>query len=295
MSTQELVQQLLNGLAAGSTIALLALGLALLFSVMGLINFAHGELLTIGGYTTWVSLDHGVPWPLVIPLTLAATAGAAVVIERVAFRRLRGASVVTLLLTSFAISYLLQTVFQIWISAAPQGIALPGWVNTVVRVGPYALPLVKLITIATTLIALAALTLFLRRTTLGLAIRAAADDFDVVRLMGIRANRVVAGAFAISGLLAGVAALLFFAQTAAVDPHSGTAPVVKAFIAVVLGGMGSLAGAVAGGFALGFAEVLMQATLPDGVIEFRDAIVLGLVIAVLLARPGGLLGRAVES
>jgi branched-chain amino acid transport system permease protein len=292
MSTEELVQQTINGLALGSSYALLALGLAMVFSIMGLINFAHGELLTIGGYTMWVAFEHGVPWPLVIPLTLLSTTVAAVLMERVAFRPLREASLVTLLITSFAVSYFLQTVFQIGINTQPEGIGLPSWVNEVANVGSYAIPIVKLVTAAVTFVALIALTVFLRRTMLGISMRAAAEDFAVTRLMGVRANAVVVAAFAISGLLAGIAALLFFAQTAAVDPTTGTPPVVKAFIAVILGGLGSLSGAVAGGFLLGFAEVIFQATLPDGVLEFRDAFVLSLLIAVLLFRPGGLLGRA---
>src|SRR6266545_3335597 len=261
-----LVEQYVNGLALGSSYALLALGLAMVFSIMGLINFAHGELLTIGGYTMWVAFEHGVPWPVVIPITL--------------------------LITSFAVSYFLQTVFQIGINTQPEGIELPIWVNDVAHVGSVAIPIVKLVTAGVTLLALVVLTLFLRRTLLGISMRAAAEDFPVVRLMGVRANGVVVGAFAISGFLAGIAALLFFAQTAAVDSTTGTAPVVKAFIAVILGGLGSLTGAVVGGFVLGFAEVIFQATLPDGVLEFRDAFVLSLLIAILLVRPAGLFGRA---
>src|SRR5437667_10381819 len=111
----QLIQELVNGVSLGSTYALLALGLAMVFSIMGLINFAHGELLTIGGYTMWVTLKHGVPWPFVVVLTLVATTLSAVAMERIAFRPLRGASLVTLLITSFAVSYLLQTVFQIGI------------------------------------------------------------------------------------------------------------------------------------------------------------------------------------
>ncbi len=115
-----------------------------------------------------------------------------------------------------------------------------------------------------------------------------------MRLQGVRADRVVALAFALSGLLAGVAALLFFAQTSAVDPATGTAPIVKAFIAAVLGGLGSLVGAVAGAFVLGFAEVIMQATLPGAVIEYRDALLLALVVCLLLVKPAGLVGRTAE-
>jgi branched-chain amino acid transport system permease protein len=293
MSTQELIQQAINALSLGSTYALLALGLAMVFSIMGLINFAHGELLVIGGYTMWVLLDRDVPWPAVIPLTLLASSLAAVAMERIAFRPLRGASLITLLITSFAVSFSLQTIFQIGIDTAPQGIELPAWVDEVINLGPYSISLLKVLTTVVTITALVVLTVFLKRTRLGIAMRAAAEDFDVTRLMGVRANAVVIAAFAISGLLAGVAALLSYAQTAAVGPTDGTFPVVKAFIAVVIGGLGSLTGAVVGGFALGVTEVMLDALLPDGARPFEDAFALIVVIAILLLRPQGLVGRPV--
>lgn len=287
----QLVQNLINGASLGSTYALLALGLALVFSIMNLINFAHGELFTIGGYTMWVLLDRGVPWPLVVVITPLVCSVAAMLMERVAFRPLRGANLVTLLITSFAVSYFLQTLFQISISAAPEGIELPGWVNDTVHVGSYTIASVKLVTIGVTLSALLALTTFLRRTVLGLSMRAAAEDFQIVRLMGVNADRVVLLAFGVSGLLAGVAALLFFATTAAVDPVTGTPLVINAFIAVILGGLGSLPGAVVGGFVLGFAEVLFEARLPGNAVQFSNAFVLLVLIGLLLLRPQGLLGR----
>jgi branched-chain amino acid transport system permease protein len=287
----ELVQNVINGLSLGSTYALLALGLALVFSIMGLINFAHGELFTIGGYTMWALFDHGVGWPIVIVATPLVCAVAAMLMERVAFRPLRGAGLVTLLITSFAVSYFLQIVFQIGISAAPEGIELPGWVNDTVHVGSYTIASVKLVTTGITLVSLVALTVFLRRTLLGVSMRAAAEDFQVLRLMGVNANRVVLLSFAVSGLLAGVAALLFFSTTAAVDPTTGTPLVINAFIAVILGGLGSLPGAVVGGFVLGFAEVFFESRLPGTATAFSNAFVLLVIIGLLLLRPQGLLGR----
>ncbi len=287
-----LVQQGINALSLGSTYALLALGLAMLFSIMGLINFAHGELLVIGGYTMWALLEHGVPWPAVIPLTLLAPALVAIAMERIVFRPLRGASLVTLLIASFAVSLLLQTVFQIS-AGTDKGIELPGWVDDVVNVGPYTISLLKIVMTGVTMLALLLLTLFLKRTLLGIAMRAAAEDFEVTRLMGVRANAVVIAAFSLSGLLAGVAALFFFTQSGSVGPFDGTEPVVKAFIAVVIGGLGSLTGAVVGGFALGITEVVLDAALPAGAQPFGTAFALLVVIAILLLRPQGLVGRPV--
>jgi branched-chain amino acid transport system permease protein len=287
-----LVQQAINALSLGSTYALLALGLAMLFSIMGLINFAHGELLVIGGYAMWTLLEHGVPWPIVIPLTLLAPALAAIAMERVAFRPLRGASLVTLLIASFAVSLLLQTVFQIF-AGTDKGIELPSWVDDVVDVGPYTISVLKIVMTGVTLLTLLLLTLFLKRTLLGIAMRAAAEDFEVTRLMGVRANAVVIAAFFLSGLLAGLASLFYFTQSGSVGPFDGTEPVVKAFIAVVIGGLGSLTGAVVGGFALGITEVVLDAALPAGAQPFGTAFALLVVIAILLLRPQGLVGRPV--
>jgi branched-chain amino acid transport system permease protein len=291
MTLHEFVQQCINGLSLGSTYALLALGLAMVFSIMGLINFAHGELLTIGGYVMWVLLDHDTSWAAVVPLTLVACVLAAVAMERVAFRPLRGASIATLLITSFAVSFLIQTALQIFISAEPEPILHTGWADASYSVGPYTIGRIQLVTAATTLGVLVLLTVFLRRTLLGISIRAAAEDFSAVRLMGVSANRVVISAFALSGLLAGIASLLYFAQAGAVDPGTGTPPVIKAFIAVTLGGLGSLTGAVLGGYLLGFTDQILQAVHSPTVLQFHDAIVLAVLVGILLLRPQGLIGR----
>jgi branched-chain amino acid transport system permease protein len=148
---------------------------------------------------------------------------------------------------------------------------------------------VPLASIIVTAVSLAVLTLFLKRTTMGQAMRAASEDFQVLRLMGIRANRVIAVAFALSGALAGISAVLWVAQRGSVDPLMGFIPVLKAFVAAVIGGLGSLPGAVAGGFVLGITEVLFQAFLPEAALPFRDAFVLSVVIAILIWRPEGLI------
>ena len=211
--------------------------------------------------------------------------------ERVAFRPVRGASGTTLLLTSFAVSAILRVLFQNLISARPIPVSIPTSLSGVVTIGPLHLGMIQLISIVVTLVMLLGLNLFLHRTMAGRAMRAAAEDFAVLRLMGIRANSVVATAFAISGLLAGVAGLLWVAQRGSVDPLMGALPVLKAFIAAIIGGLGSLSGAVAGGFLLGFIEVILQAYLPESLLPYRDAFAILLVIAVLLFRPQGLLAR----
>jgi branched-chain amino acid transport system permease protein len=283
-----IAQYIVNAVSLGGVYALLALGLAVVFSIIGLINFAHGELLTVSGYALLGSLLLGVPLPAAALVALGAGVMAALAMERIAFRPMRGASVTSLLLTSFAVSSLLKVVFQNGVSARPQPVALPEWMTGSYAVGATSIGVGPILSIATAAIALVMLEWFLQRTVAGTAMRAAAEDFDVVRLMGIPANTIIATAFALSGVLAGIAALLWVAQRASVDPLMGFTPVLKAFVAAVVGGLGSLRGAVAGGFLLGAIEVTLQTVLPDSLAAYRDAIVLTGVIAILLVRPDGL-------
>ena len=283
------VQQTVNALALGGTYALLALGLAVVFSIMGLINFAHGELMTISGYTLMYCGILGVPFAVSVPLAILAAVLAAVAMERIAFRPVRGGSGATMLITSFAVAMILQVLFQNLISPRSQAVALPQILSQSVHLGNVIIGVNKIAAIGATVLMLIFLDHFMNRQKTGIAMRAAAEDFAVARLMGIRANTVIAGAFAISGLLAGVAAVLWVSQRASVDPLMGFTPVLKAFIAAILGGLGSLRGAVAGGFMLGFIEVYLAAFLPQELQEFRDPIGLGLVVLILLFRPNGMI------
>ena len=286
-----LVQQGINALALGGTYALLALGLAMVFSVLGLINFAHGELMTVTGYAMFFSLAAGMPLALAVAVGIAMAIATAVAMERVAFRPVRNANTATMLLTSFAVSTVLHMLFQNLISARPKAIPVPGWMVGAIELGGLAIGVIQALSIVATALLLVCLTLFLRRSILGIAMRAAALDFPVTRLMGVNANAVISTAFAISGLLAGVAGVLWLAQRGSVDPLMGFLPVLKAFIAVVLGGLGSLTGAVVGGFTLAFIEVALRAFLSEDWLPFRESITLSLVIVLLLLRPAGLLGR----
>lgn len=285
-------QQVVNALSLGGVYALLALGLAVVFSIMGLINFAHGDLMTIGGYVIWFgAMMLGAPMYIVVPLGVIAVMLSAMLMERIAFRPVRGASGTTMLLTSFAVSIILQVLFQVLLSARPKGIQFPEEVSQSISILGVRIGMLQLISILIVVIALVAIVLFLRYTTLGLGMRAAAEDFPVARLMGLRANGVVTAAFAISGFLAGLAAFIWVAQRGAVDPAMGLFPVIKAFIAAVLGGLGSLPGAVLGGFILGVAETFFRAVLPDVMLPFADAFSLVIVLMILVFMPQGLLGK----
>ncbi len=283
------VQQIINALSLGSIYALIALGVAIVFSILRLANFAHGEMVTVSGYTLYLTLGV-MPWFFAFPLAVAAAILASLILERVAYRRLRGAQPLTLLMTSFAVSVGLQSLFLLFFGPRPKSIELPPFVDTMAVVGGIRFQLLDVVTLVSTVVIVVVLTFFLRRTILGLAMRAAADDFPVTRLMGVRANAVIVGAFAVSGLLAGIAGLFFFALVPNVVPTSGFEPMLKGFIACVIGGLGSLTAAVVGSFLLAFVEVACGSLLSSSLNPYLDAIVFAVAIAILRWRPGGVLG-----
>jgi branched-chain amino acid transport system permease protein len=287
----EVVQQMINALSLGSVYALVALGLAVVFSVLGLVNFAHAQLITLAGYAMW-GVSGQTFWLVLMLAAIVAGAAGALALERLVFVRLRSASLAAMLLASVAVGIIMQTGFQIFFGAEPKRINYPGWTSETITVLGVRMQVLDLVTIVTTALLLAGLLLFLRRTVMGVALRAAAEDFAVARLMGVRAGVVVASAFVVSGLLAGVAGFFWFASSGIVQPDGGTTPLLKGFIAVVIGGLGSLSGAVAVGFGLGILETLIQAYAPGSVTPFSDTLVFGVLLVVVVLKPMGLLGRS---
>ncbi|HEV2036782.1 MAG TPA: branched-chain amino acid ABC transporter permease [Candidatus Dormibacteraeota bacterium] len=285
------LEQLINALALGSIYALIALGVAMVFSILGVINFAHGEFLTVAGYSMLFLTLQKVSWVLIVPMSILSAVLTAIVLERIAFRPVRSAPAMTLLLTSYAASTIIQNTLLLSIGAIPKSLNFPAWVDSQIGFGGLTVQWLDVITLLTTLGLLFGLTLLLRRTVIGLALRSAAEDFSITRLMGVRADLIVVGAFAVSGALAGWAALFYFGSAPVVLPSSGLHPLLKGFIASVIGGLGSLPGAVVGGFLLAFLEVFFQATLPGNLTGYVDALVFVIVILILLFRPNGLLGR----
>ena len=287
----ELIQQAVNGFSLGSTYALLALGLAIVFSIFGLVNFAYGELITIAAYTMLLTSYLGLPWTMQILAGVIAAVIGSVLMEKIAFKPVRHADPTTMIITSFGVAIAIQAIFTMTVSARPRAVPQPDWTASSISVGGIIIPGYQLLTIGVTIVALLAMTLMLRKTRIGLSMRAAAEDFGAARLLGVRANRVVSAAFAISGLLAGVAAILILTRTGGVvEPTMGLSPVLKAFVAIVIGGIGSLSGAVLGGFILGFAEVALRAGLPSAVTGLADGVLFAVVVIIIVSRPEGILG-----
>lgn len=284
------IQRLLDVLSVGSTYALLALGLTLVYSVMNLINFAYGMMLVWSAFVAVVLVNAGVPTPLVLVTCVVFSALLSVAVGRVAFRPFLTAPPVTLLITSFGVELVLQYVALVIFGENPRILKVPTYLSQVYHVGGVRIPNSELTTIVTALIVVGGLYLVLNRTRFGIRIRAAAEQPEIARLMGISPGLILIAVFAISGAIAGVVGLLWFAQVGAITPRSDLDPTFKAFVAIVLGGLGNARGAVVGGLALGAIEVLLSAVLPDAALGYSDAIVFGSVIAILLWRPTGLVG-----
>ncbi|WP_116999498.1 branched-chain amino acid ABC transporter permease [Desertimonas flava] len=284
-----IVQDLVNALNLGSMYALYALGISVVFGIMRLINFAHYSLILAGGYTMVLTGS----WPLVLRViaTVAVCVALAVLLELVAFRGARGASPTTLLITSFAVSFVIAAVAEFAFGSLPRSTTVSPWLRNSLTIGDVYIPRINLVTLVVTLVLLTALSLLLAKTTIGLQMRAAAEDFTTSRLLGVRANKVISLAFAISGVLAAAVAVLLLGTSGQVTPTFGLSAVLFGLIAAVAGGLDSLKGAVIGGFALGIASQLLQRFLPLPLRPYRDAFLFLAVFVLLVVRPQGIVSR----
>ncbi len=285
----ELLQNLIDGLGRGSIYALLALGVAVIFGVMHLLNFAHGELITVSGYVAFWTISEGWSWYLVTPIIIGTAIVTSLVIERVAFSRVRGSSDFTLLLTSFGVHFVVSAIFLLYVSASVKTFSRPGWVTNTYSIGSLHIEVFDTVVIGVTLVTLLGTSWLIQRTMFGLALRAAAADFDTARLMGVRSDTVIRGAFALSGLLAGIAGVFWLMRAGNTVPSAGITPMLKGVLAALIGGLGSLRGAVLGGFVLGLAEVLLRSRLPDSVASLTEGFVFLLIALLFIFRPQGLI------
>ena len=300
---QAVVQNIIDALSLGSLFALTSLGIGLIFGIMRLINFAHGDLIMIGAYALIVPSAAVAPQLFIGAWHPAAVVAAIILIviifavacERLAFRPLRDADPSVLLIASFALSFFFQNMVLLIYEGRPKGVDLWPVLTDPFLLGDIRLPRLQIVMIAATAALLILLVLFLKRTAIGRQMRAASEDFMMARFLGVRANRVIAAAFAISGLLAAVVSLLFVVQNGVLKFDMGVPLVLAAFVGTVVGGMGSLVGAVVGGFVVGVASVFFQIVLPLEMRLNRDAWVYGLILVTLLLRPGGIVKvKAVE-
>jgi branched-chain amino acid transport system permease protein len=280
------LQTIVDGLALGALYALVAIGLALVFGVMRLVNFAQGELITAGAYS--LTLTNGLPLVASIVICFLVCIALSLAIERVAFRRLHGSAPATTLVATFAVAFVLEAVWLI--AFGPQGRTgdLLSALNHSATHGSLHLRWVTIVTIAAGFVLLGGTALIVNRTNIGLQMRAAAMNFRAARLLGVHANRVISFAFVLAGVFAAVVALLFTVQNPLVTPTFGLDVTIVALVGAVVGGIDRLWSATAGGFFVGFVTSLLGGVLPSSARIFLPSFTFLLVIVVLLARPAGL-------
>ena len=285
----DILQSLIDGLGRGSIYALLALGIAVIFGVMHMVNFAHGELITVGAYVAFaVVVSAGWGWWAAVPLIFGAAVGTSVAIEFIAFRWVRGSSDFTMLLTSFAVHFLVQAIFLMTMGASVRSFPRPEWADRVWSVGDLNIQVIDIAVIGATAATLAVTVYLLQRTMFGISLRAAAEDFDAARLMGVRSNKVIRQAFILAGALAGIAAIFFLMRTGQARPTTGLSPLLKGILAAIIGGLGNMHGAVYGGLLLGVSEVLLRSWLPEDLVGITDGVVFALIALFFIFRPQGL-------
>lgn len=282
---------LINAISLGSLYAMIALGLVIVYGILKLVNFAYGELIMVAGYGLYLlgTLSLSLPWFVMAILAVLVAVVTSYLTELVAFRPVRDKSLTAMLVTSFAVSTLLQNAALLVVSPRARAVPLPAIFSQSVAIAGLDIPARNILSIITALVLFGALTLLLKYTVLGIALRAAADDFKMTRLLGVPANLVISVAFMISGFFAGVVALFWTGRTASVIPTIGLAPLLVAFVACVIGGMSNLLGAVVGGYLYGMVYSLLSLWLPQSLLDYREAFMFLIVILILVFRPSGLI------
>lgn len=284
---EEFIQQLLNGLHVGSIYALIALGYTMVYGIVKLINFAHGDILMIGAYATYFLVNAGVPIWISIILSMIICAIVGVAIERLAYKPLRRAPRISALITAIAVSLFLQNLSMILFK--PDGRPFPRIVDfKPIQIGNIKIEGLTILTIVVSTILMVALHFFINKTKTGKSMRAVSQDRDAAMLMGINTDKTISITFAVGSALAAVGGILFSMAYPLIDPYMGTMPGLKAFIAAVLGGIGVIPGAMFGGIIMGVAESFTKAYISS---QLSDAVVFGILIVVLIVKPSGIFGK----
>ena len=285
------LSQLFNGIKLGSVYAMVAIGYSMVYGILRLINFAHGDIMTVGVYTILVLFTtYGMPLWLTIIISVAISIIVGLTAERVAYRPLRSSGEETTLISSLAVSILIQNIIVMVFSPQRVAFHLPDYLSKLHTFGTVRLSTMNIITFVAVFVILIALSYMIKNTRVGMAMRACSDNMNAARLMGINVTTIIVIAFAIGSALAALSGLMLAGEYKTIDPLMGFVPGLKAFCAAVLGGIGSLGGAVLGGFILGIIEMLFAGLMPTEITPYRDAFVFLVLILVLLIKPNGILG-----
>ena len=293
MTSELLLQQLANGISLGSLYALLAIGYTMVYGILRLINFAHGDIFMMAAYFMVFSIvTFRLPWHIAIVVVIIVTIALGVLLEKTAYRPLRNAPRMSIMISAIGASFLLENLATYLFTGVPRGFPDIRILTTTVELGSLSLTVATLITPFVTLILLYVVLFITNKTKIGMAMRAVSKDFETAKLMGININQVISTTFVIGSALAAVGAILWGSRYPSVMPLMGVMPGLKCFIAAVLGGIGNATGAVLGGFILGMAEIMLITFLPS-LTGYRDAMAFVILIVVLLVKPTGLLGEKV--
>lgn len=287
MSLTTFLQQCLTGISLGGAYALIAIGYTLVYGILRLINFAHGDIFMMAGYFMIFAMAS-LPWFLAIPVTLVVTVFLGVAIERMAYRPLRTAPRMSVMISAIGVSYLLQNLATYLFTALPKGYPEIPFLKKIFQIRGLSASFVTFLTPVVTLVLVYLLIILINHTKIGMAMRAVSKDYETASLMGIKINKTITFTFAVGSLLAGIGSILYFTDRMTVFPFSGSLPGLKCFVAAVFGGIGSIPGAVIGGFILGLGETALVAL---GYSTFSDAFTFILLIIMLLIRPTGLFGE----
>jgi branched-chain amino acid transport system permease protein len=285
------MQTVLDAISLGGTYALAALGLGLVFGVMRLVNFAHAELITISAYI--MVITHELPLLFSFLIAAAVAAAVAVITELTIYRRLRGTGPAIMLIASFGLSVGLQKTYELIFGALPRSAAVAPWMTGSIEIAGLNITVSSLITVGLTVVILLAMGYLVDYTTLGLQLRAAAADFKTARLLGVRSNRLITSAFAISGVLAAFVGFIIVVENPQVEPMFGLNITILALVGIVIGGISSLRGAALGGFIVGFILSILNTVLGNARVYAYSYLFLAVVL-ILLLRPGGLLSKRNE-
>ena len=288
MSAATLAQHFLTGISLGGSYALIAVGYTMVYGILRLINFAHGDLFMMSGYFMIFAMAS-LPWFIAVPLVLLFTIILGVTIEKVAYAPLRSAPRMSVMISAIGVSYLLQNLATYLFTAIPKAYPEIPFLKKILTFGSITTSLVTLITPFLTVIIVIILVQVINHTKIGMAMRAVSKDTEASRLMGIKVNTTITSTFVIGSLLAAIGAVLYFTDRMTVYPYSGSLPGLKCFVAAVIGGIGSIPGAVIGGFIIGICETFLVAF---GYSTFSDAFTFLLLIVILLVKPTGLFGEA---
>ncbi len=286
------ISYLLSGISLGSVYAIIALGYTMVYGIAKMLNFAHGDVLMVGGYTAFIAFNQmGLPIPLAVLLSMAVCTALGVLIERIAYKPLRNANSLAVLITAIGVSYLLQNLALLFFSANPKSFTSFVKISSIkLAGGNLIISGETVVTIVVGAIVAVCLLLFINKTKAGQAMLAVSEDKGAASLMGVNVNATIALTFAIGSSLASVAGILLCSAYPSLTPTTGAMPGIKAFVAAVLGGIGSIPGAFIGGILLGVLENLSKAYISS---KLSDAIVFSVLIVVLLIKPTGILGKKI--